>query len=168
MRGCPASLLTLEDGRRLVRWARGVVVGLCVLSSGALCVLASCAPENDVQTAWASAGGPAPARPAARLTVTPSAVSFPRTLVGKPTTTAVRLRNEGEGVAQAVLGIPAPFKVSNTSLSLPPGAEHTVELHLEPAQPGQTGAVLLIQSEGQRIEVTVWAEVEPAPPSPGP
>jgi hypothetical protein len=143
-----------------VRWARQVVVGLCVL--------AGCAPENDVQSAWTSAGGPTPSRPAARLTVTPSAVSFPRSTVGKRTTAAVRLRNEGAGPAQAVLGIPVPFTVSNTSLNLSPGAEHMVELHLEPTQPGQTGGVLLIQAEGQRIEVTVWAETEPAPPAPAP
>jgi hypothetical protein len=152
----------------MVCWERCRRVGRGVLASGALWVLAGCAPETDVQGAWASAGGPTSARPVSRLTLTPSALSFPRTQVGHAVTAAMRLRNEGQGLAEAALAIPAPFTVSTSSLNLPPGAEHTVELRLEPLQPGPTGAVLLIQTEGQRLEVSVWGEVAPAPPSPSP
>ncbi|MBN1204888.1 MAG: hypothetical protein JXB05_08185 [Myxococcaceae bacterium] len=93
---------------------------------------------------------------------------FPRSFVGQPTAASVHILNEGESLTRVELSIPSPFKVETGVLNLPPGAGHTVELSLEPERPGPTGAVLLVQAGARRIELTVRAEVEPAPPLTGP
>ncbi|WP_224241833.1 outer membrane protein assembly factor BamB family protein [Hyalangium gracile] len=128
-----------------------------------LCVISGCGVENDPETAWAGLRSEPSARVPANIVVEPGAVVFPRTTVGVPVTTSVRLRNDGESITQVLLGIPEPFTVALTSLNLPPGAEQAVDLRLEPAQPGTAGAVLLVQAEGRRIELTVRGEVDPAP-----
>ncbi len=87
---------------------------------------------------------------------------FPRTTVGHSVTTSVRIRNHGEGTAQLFLGIPEPFTVALTSLTLAPGAEQMVDLRLEPTRPGIAGAVLQLLAKDRRIEITVRGEVDPA------
>lgn len=136
-----------------MRWSWSVVVGLWVLTG--------CGAGNDPSAAWAGLKGSPAAPPATLVTVEPGAVMFPRTSVGKRVTTSVRIHNDGEGVAQVRLGIPEPFTVALTSLNLPPGAEQTVDLRLEPARAGPTGAVLLVQAGERRIEVTMRGEVDP-------
>jgi hypothetical protein len=135
-----------------------VVVGLCALSA--------CAPENEVPGELAHAGDGQAPPPVVLLQVEPGAVIFPRSVVGRATSTSVRIRNAGEALAQVELRIPPPFTVKNSTLNLPPGGEHAVELSLTPTAPGLTGGVLSVRSGGRTIEITVRAEVEAAPTGP--
>ncbi|MFL5348540.1 MAG: hypothetical protein ACJ8AT_27405 [Hyalangium sp.] len=104
-----------------------------------------------------------PARSVGLITVEPGSVTFPSTTVGQATTRSVLLHNPGPSLAQVLLGIPEPFTVALTVVNLQPGEEQTVDLRLEPTAPGLAGAVLMVQSEDQRLEIPVQGEVEPAP-----
>jgi hypothetical protein len=130
-------------------------------------VLAGCAPENSSAEVEANLEKRQPETPP-RLIIEPGAVVFPRSFVGQPTTASVSIFNEGESLTQVELSIPRPFTVGTASLNLPPGAGHTVELSLDPKSPGPAGAVLLLQAGTRRIELTVKADVEPAPQPTGP
>ena len=151
---CPASTIPFWCWRCLVRWSWGVVAGVCVL--------AGCAAESEPVAAWTSEPSPSAARIASSLSVEPEAIVFPATTVGVPTTASLRLRNDGAAATQVLLGIPEPFTVALTLLNLAPGEEHTVDLRLEPAEPGTAQAMLLVQENGQRRELSVRGEVAPA------
>lgn len=139
-----------------MKWAWGVVAGLYVL--------AGCGAENDpVTTEAANEAGLTPARIPDLITVEPISVTLPRTTVGQPATSSVLIHNTGESLAQVLLGVPEPFTVALTVMNLRPGEEQTVDLRLDPAQPGTAGAVLLVQTDDQRLEIPVTGDVEPAP-----
>ncbi len=102
----------------------------------------------------------------ARIEVEPGFVAFPKTLVGQETVASVRLANVGEAVAELRLSIPPPFTLSSTAITLPPGAEHTVQLGLEPVKSGITGGVLLVEYGVRWIEIAVMAEAQAPPTGP--
>lgn len=139
-----------------MKWAWRMVAGLCVV--------AGCGPENlPVAGAAENEAGFAAARSVGLITVEPDFVAFPSTRVGQATTCSVHLHNPGQSLAQVLLGIPEPFSVALTVVNLQPGEDQTVDLRLDPAQPGIARTALVVQSDDQRLELPVTGEVKPAP-----
>lgn len=131
----------------------------------AICALGGCAPENDVPESLEFAPEPQPSsKKPPRIEVEPGWVRFPRAFVGQVAVAPLRVRNTGEALSLVELAIPSPFTVSTAQLHLPPDAEHTVELRLEPTSPGPQGAVLTVKTGAQKMEIAVIAQVEPAAP----
>ncbi|MDY7229270.1 hypothetical protein [Hyalangium rubrum] len=140
-----------------MRWSWRVVV--------AACALGGCMPENESPDSLTLPGANAPA-PTGRLEVEPGAVTFPRAVVGQVAVATLRVHNGGDTLSRVALTIPSPFTVSVAEMNLPPDAEHTVELRLQPTTPGLTGAVLTVKADARTMELPVMAQVAPAPTGP--
>lgn len=131
----------------------------------AVCALGGCAPENTVPESLEVAAEPPPSsKKPTRIEVEPGRVMFPRAFVGQAAVAPIRVRNTGEALSLVELAIPSPFTVSTAQLNLPPDAEHTVELRLEPSSPGLQGAVLTLKAGARKMEIVVIAQVEHAAP----